>query len=81
MHTALISKDGAKMSKSLGNLVFVDKLRTEYDPMAIRLALIEHQYRTEWEWDDEFDAAQRAAARRLAGQRRRSTRRRDRRGA
>ncbi len=54
MHTALISKDGAKMSKSLGNLVFVDKLRTEYDPMAIRLALIEHQYRTEWEWDDEL---------------------------
>ena len=54
MHTALISKDGAKMSKSLGNLVFVDKLRTEYEPMAIRLALIEHHYRTEWEWDDEL---------------------------
>ena len=52
MHTALISKDGAKMSKSLGNLVFVDKLRTEYEPAAIRLALIEHHYRTEWEWDD-----------------------------
>jgi L-cysteine:1D-myo-inositol 2-amino-2-deoxy-alpha-D-glucopyranoside ligase len=54
MHTALISKDGAKMSKSLGNLVFVDKLRTEYEPMAIRLALIEHHYRTEWEWDDDL---------------------------
>ncbi|HEX6658824.1 MAG TPA: cysteine--tRNA ligase, partial [Ilumatobacter sp.] len=54
MHTALISKNGAKMSKSLGNLVFVDKLRTEYEPMAIRLALIEHHYRTEWEWDDEL---------------------------
>jgi L-cysteine:1D-myo-inositol 2-amino-2-deoxy-alpha-D-glucopyranoside ligase len=54
MHTALISKDGAKMSKSLGNLVFVDKLRTEWEPMAIRLALIEHHYRTEWEWDDEL---------------------------
>jgi L-cysteine:1D-myo-inositol 2-amino-2-deoxy-alpha-D-glucopyranoside ligase len=54
MHTALISKDGAKMSKSLGNLVFVDKLRTEYEPAAIRLALIEHHYRIEWEWDDEL---------------------------
>jgi L-cysteine:1D-myo-inositol 2-amino-2-deoxy-alpha-D-glucopyranoside ligase len=52
MHTALISKDGEKMSKSLGNLVFVDRLRTEYDPMAIRLGIIEHHYRTEWEWDD-----------------------------
>ena len=31
---------------------FVDRLRTEYDPMAIRLGLIEHHYRTEWEWDD-----------------------------
>jgi L-cysteine:1D-myo-inositol 2-amino-2-deoxy-alpha-D-glucopyranoside ligase len=54
MHTALIGKDGEKMSKSLGNLVFVDKLRTEWDPMAIRLALIEHHYRTEWEWDDDL---------------------------
>jgi L-cysteine:1D-myo-inositol 2-amino-2-deoxy-alpha-D-glucopyranoside ligase len=52
MHTALISMDGHKMSKSLGNLVFVDRLREAYDPMAIRLGLIEHHYRTEWEWDD-----------------------------
>jgi L-cysteine:1D-myo-inositol 2-amino-2-deoxy-alpha-D-glucopyranoside ligase len=52
MHTALISMDGQKMSKSLGNLVFVDRLRNEYDSMAIRLGLIEHHYRTEWEWDD-----------------------------
>ncbi len=64
MHTALISKDGAKMSKSLGKLVFVDKLRTEYEPAAIRLALIEHHYRTEWEWDDEL--MPRNAARLLA---------------
>lgn len=52
MHTALIGMDGHKMSKSRGNLVFVDRLRTRYDPMAIRLGLIEHHYRVEWEWDD-----------------------------
>ncbi len=52
MHTALISKDGEKMSKSLGNLVFVDALRKEWDPMAIRVAIVGHHYRTEWEWDD-----------------------------
>ena len=52
MHTALISMDGQKMSKSLGNLVFVDALREEYDPRSIRLAIIEHNYRVEWEWDD-----------------------------
>jgi|TARA_R110002110_G_scaffold30708_3_gene108672 L-cysteine:1D-myo-inositol 2-amino-2-deoxy-alpha-D-glucopyranoside ligase len=54
MHTALISMDGQKMSKSLGNLVFVDALREEYDPRSIRLAIIEHNYRVEWEWDDEL---------------------------
>jgi L-cysteine:1D-myo-inositol 2-amino-2-deoxy-alpha-D-glucopyranoside ligase len=54
MHTALIHKDGEKMSKSLGNLVFVDQLRETWDPRSIRLAIIEHHYRTEWEWDDEL---------------------------
>jgi L-cysteine:1D-myo-inositol 2-amino-2-deoxy-alpha-D-glucopyranoside ligase len=54
MHTALIGKDGQKMSKSLGNLVFVDALRKEWEPMAIRLAIVEHHYRTEWEWDDDL---------------------------
>lgn len=52
MHVAMVSMNGHKMSKSRGNLVFVDKLRTQHHPMAIRLGLIEHHYRTEWEWDD-----------------------------
>ncbi|MGB8860720.1 MAG: cysteine--tRNA ligase, partial [Ilumatobacteraceae bacterium] len=52
MHVAMVFMDGHKMSKSLGNLVFVDQLRTEWDPRAIRLAIIEHHYRREWEWDD-----------------------------
>jgi L-cysteine:1D-myo-inositol 2-amino-2-deoxy-alpha-D-glucopyranoside ligase len=52
MHVAMVFMDGQKMSKSLGNLVFVDKLREVWDPRAIRLGIIEHHYRTEWEWDD-----------------------------
>jgi L-cysteine:1D-myo-inositol 2-amino-2-deoxy-alpha-D-glucopyranoside ligase len=44
--------DGQKMSKSLGNLVFVDALRKEWDPRVIRLAIIEHHYRFDWEWDE-----------------------------
>ena len=52
MHVALVFKDGEKMSKSLGNLVFVDQLRTVWDPRSIRIAIIEHHYRTEWEWDE-----------------------------
>ncbi|MET0144722.1 MAG: cysteine--tRNA ligase [Ilumatobacteraceae bacterium] len=63
MHTALISKDGEKMSKSLGNLVFVDALRKEWDPMAIRVGIVGHHYRTEWSWDDELMPA---SAERLA---------------
>lgn len=61
MHAAMVRKDGEKMSKSLGNLVFVSDLRKEWDARAIRLALIDHHYRTSWEWDDTL--MPRAAAR------------------
>jgi L-cysteine:1D-myo-inositol 2-amino-2-deoxy-alpha-D-glucopyranoside ligase len=52
MHVAMVRKDGEKMSKSLGNLVFVDRLRTEFDPRAIRLGIIGHHYRDSWEWNE-----------------------------
>ncbi len=38
-HGARSAWTAQKMSKSLGNLVFVDKLRETYDPMAIRLGI------------------------------------------
>jgi L-cysteine:1D-myo-inositol 2-amino-2-deoxy-alpha-D-glucopyranoside ligase len=42
------------MSKSKGNLVFVSALRESgVDPMAIRLALLDHHYREDWDWNDE----------------------------
>jgi len=51
MHAGMVALDGEKMSKSLGNLVFVSKLRAAgVDPMAIRLALLQHHYRSDWEW-------------------------------
>ena len=54
VHQAMVGLDGEKMSKSRGNLVLVSKLRGDgVDPMAIRLALLDHHYRTEWEWTDE----------------------------
>ena len=44
--------DGEKMSKSKGNLELVSRLRhAGADPMAIRLALLDHHYRSDWEWD------------------------------
>jgi L-cysteine:1D-myo-inositol 2-amino-2-deoxy-alpha-D-glucopyranoside ligase len=61
MHQAMVRMDGEKMSKSLGNLVFVSELRKTWDPRAIRLAVLAHHYRDEWEWDDDVmpDAADR----------------------
>jgi L-cysteine:1D-myo-inositol 2-amino-2-deoxy-alpha-D-glucopyranoside ligase len=52
MHQAMVRKDGEKMSKSLGNLVFVSDLREQYDPRAIRLTLVANHYRESWEWTD-----------------------------
>jgi L-cysteine:1D-myo-inositol 2-amino-2-deoxy-alpha-D-glucopyranoside ligase len=47
----MVALDGEKMSKSKGNLVFVSRLRAAgVDPMAIRLALLAHHYRSDWEW-------------------------------
>ena len=58
MHTGLVAYQGTKMSKSLGNLVFVSELRKSADPRAIRLALMGHHYRDNWEWfDDAIDDA------------------------
>ncbi|MEY3407654.1 MAG: hypothetical protein RL038_715 [Actinomycetota bacterium] len=55
VHAGLVSYQGEKMSKSRGNLVFVSKLLAAgTDPMAIRLAILRHHYRSEWEWTDEL---------------------------
>jgi L-cysteine:1D-myo-inositol 2-amino-2-deoxy-alpha-D-glucopyranoside ligase len=53
-HAGMVAYDGEKMSKSRGNLVFVSALRNDgVDPMAVRLALLRHHYRSDWEWTDE----------------------------
>jgi L-cysteine:1D-myo-inositol 2-amino-2-deoxy-alpha-D-glucopyranoside ligase len=51
VHAGMVRLDGEKMSKSLGNLVFVSSLlATGTDPMAIRLAILAHHYRGDWDW-------------------------------
>ena len=51
-HVGMVGLGGTKMSKSLGNLVFVGDLLKDWEPMAIRLALLEHHYRSDWEWQE-----------------------------
>ncbi|MER6255278.1 cysteine--1-D-myo-inosityl 2-amino-2-deoxy-alpha-D-glucopyranoside ligase [Streptomyces sp. NPDC001584] len=54
VHAGMVALHGEKMSKSKGNLVFVSALRRSgVDPAAIRLALLSHHYRADWEWTDE----------------------------
>lgn len=51
VHAGMVGLDGEKMSKSLGNLVLVSRLRAEgVDPMAVRLAILAHHYRSDWSW-------------------------------
>jgi L-cysteine:1D-myo-inositol 2-amino-2-deoxy-alpha-D-glucopyranoside ligase len=63
-HAGMVRLGGEKMSKSLGNLVFVSGLLDAgADPMAVRLAALAHHYRRDWDWTDKELPA---AAERLA---------------
>jgi L-cysteine:1D-myo-inositol 2-amino-2-deoxy-alpha-D-glucopyranoside ligase len=53
-HAGMVRLDGEKMSKSLGNLVFVSRLLADgVDPIVVRLAVIAHHYRGDWDWTPE----------------------------
>jgi L-cysteine:1D-myo-inositol 2-amino-2-deoxy-alpha-D-glucopyranoside ligase len=69
MHVGMVSLDGTKMSKSLGNLVFVSDLLKEWEPDAIRLAILANHYRPGWPWHDGLmpAATERLARWRAAG--------------
>ncbi len=52
VHVAMVGYRGEKMSKSLGNLVFVRELLDRAPASVIRLLLSAHHHRTAWEYDD-----------------------------
>jgi L-cysteine:1D-myo-inositol 2-amino-2-deoxy-alpha-D-glucopyranoside ligase len=55
VHAGMVGLEGQKMSKSLGNLVFVSKLIAEgVDPMAIRWALMGHAFQSDLMWKREL---------------------------
>ena len=51
LHTAMVEHAGAKMSKSLGNLIMVRDLLKDWSPDAVRLYLGRHHYRHRWSHD------------------------------
>jgi L-cysteine:1D-myo-inositol 2-amino-2-deoxy-alpha-D-glucopyranoside ligase len=60
-HAGMVRLDGEKMSKSQGNLVFVSRLIAGgTDPMVVRLAVLAHHYRQDWDWTDAGLAAAQA---------------------
>ncbi|MBV9101145.1 MAG: cysteine--tRNA ligase [Candidatus Dormibacteraeota bacterium] len=52
-HVAMVRHQGEKMSKSLGNLVFVRELLEHVPGTTIRLLLAAHHYRESWTYDAE----------------------------
>lgn len=60
LNAGLVAYEGEKMSKSLGNLVLVSRLLADgARPAAIRLALLDHHWRDDWEWfDTDLEAAE-----------------------
>ncbi len=66
MHAAMVWMDGAKMSKSLGNMVFVRELLRHYSADAIRLYLLSTHHRGTLHWAPSDLAAAAGRADRLA---------------
>jgi L-cysteine:1D-myo-inositol 2-amino-2-deoxy-alpha-D-glucopyranoside ligase len=50
VHTSVVTYAGEKMSKSLGNLVFVREILHSCEPVVLRVALMSHHYRDGFEW-------------------------------
>jgi len=51
MHTGMVRYEGRKMSKSLGNLVKVSQTLQRAPAAAVRLYLVSHAYRRDWDFN------------------------------
>ena len=66
VHVAMVAFQGVKMSKSLGNLVFVSELLQRVPAATVRLLLGAHHHRTGWEFSEAELTAAEARRRRYA---------------
>jgi L-cysteine:1D-myo-inositol 2-amino-2-deoxy-alpha-D-glucopyranoside ligase len=67
VHIAMVGLEGTKMSKSLGNLVFLGDLLDRYPAAAVRHMLLGHHHRTEWSYTEDEVEASAAAVKALQG--------------
>ena len=52
VHPSMVLCDGEKMSKSLGNMVFISDLKKKYSPNTIRMYLLSHHYRSALDYNE-----------------------------
>lgn len=67
MHCAMVYEEGKKMSKSLGNIVFLGELIKKYNANTIRVLLLSHHYRQPWNFDYQELATAKKIADKLTG--------------
>lgn len=61
VHNGLISVNSEKMSKSLGNIIPLDDLCMQYDPMVLRFYFLLHHYRSPLEFSfNDLEGAQKS---------------------
>src|SRR5439155_26087634 len=62
VHTGTVHMAGEKMSKSLGNLAFVDEVLERHEPAGLRAFLLRRHYRSDWSFREEDLAGERTGA-------------------
>jgi cysteinyl-tRNA synthetase len=67
LHNGMLTFDGAKMSKSLGNVKQLHALLEQYPPEALRYALLSAHYRQPLDWSDALITQATATLDRLYG--------------
>ena len=54
MHNGYVTVNKQKMSKSLGNFITIDELKSKYDGQVLRLAMLSTHYRQPFDWNDKI---------------------------
>lgn len=67
MHNNMVTVGGQKMGKSLGNFVTLRDAFAKYDPLVLRMVILQGHYRRPFDYSDESVTATRTGYERLVG--------------